>query len=143
MMYADSMSKPIYSLVSQLSSRIKERATYHPSIAAAVDKPSCDLPGSLNNQQTTESLSQLEQRRRVSQHFVPSPDGHHFSKATGSKDPLLYARILGSLRVKRSCDPISAGVCIHCEAVHTPDQKAGYENPLCHPDHLYQRPSYS
>jgi hypothetical protein len=117
------------------------RRTHHPGITptAPVDQPSRDLARSLYDEQAAESLAELEEGSRPSQHPVPGANRHGLRQPIRPKYPLSRGRVARSLSVKGPLDPSTAIVCIHREAVQAPDQQRGQDEPLRPSDGPYQR----
>ena len=104
-MDAEETRRPIYTVVSSKRTAVP-RASYHPTVTPLpVYDPSGDLACGLNNQQTAEALRDLEHRCAVSQRLVPGAYRGTLQQSLTAKDPVLHARVVGSLAAKRPPHP--------------------------------------
>lgn len=105
--------------------------TYHPSVAPpAVDQPSCNLPGCLNNQQAAEPLEELKDGAGIAQSLVPSSQRNRLDDTITPKEPVGPAARLGTVRDvgEGAFNPGAAS--IDREAVESPDEEGGDDDPL-------------
>jgi hypothetical protein len=72
MIPADNPMRPIYSLLAYSFDSVASN-TYHPTVTMiSVYNPSCQLSACLDNQQATETFSDLKDWSRPSQNFIPT-----------------------------------------------------------------------
>lgn len=118
--------------------------TYHPSVAPpAVDQPSCNLSGCLDNQQAAEPFEQLEYGAGIAQSLVPSSQRNRLDDSIASKEPVGPAARLGAVRDvgEGAFNPGAAG--IDREAVQSPDEEGGDDDPLRPAHEGGEEPAYA
>lgn len=114
--------------------------TYHPRItASSINKPPRNLTSGLDHQQAAKPFCELEERRRIRQHLIPSANRQDIIEPSGPKDPLRHTRLLGPLPPKSLRQPIPTRIRVDRKAIQAPYQQRRNNNPLRNPHDLHQR----
>lgn len=122
----------------------KQEVTYHPPVSTfTVDKVARNLAGGLDDQKTTETLAELEDRSRPSQKLIPASDCERFDKTFFAKDPFPDRLVLCPLPTERLFHPATACIRVYGELVKTPDQQGRNDDPLQPSDGLAKGPAES
>ena len=123
-MVADRTRRPIWSVLVWVSYKGLRNKTHHPTITApaAIHQPASDLPRSLDDQQATETLRELENGCRPSQKDLPVSQSDSLHQTIATKDPFMDGGILRPLPIKSALDPGAVIVQVG-EAVQGPDEE--------------------